>query len=136
MANRDADGSHHHQRRETALTELTIGVQTGPTGTVLSLTGEVDVSNVAKLRRATRQALAAKPHVLTLDLARLAFCDSTGISALIAGRQEADVRHVTYRVVNVHGPVASALTVTGVLAYLNTAVEPDTATPASEGRGA
>ena len=107
------------------MTELTIGVRADPSGTVLTLTGEVDFTNSARLRRAIRQALAATPHTLTVDLAGLGFCDSAGISALIAGRQEADVRRVGYQVTNPGGAVALTLDVSGVLGYLSAAAKPD-----------
>jgi anti-sigma B factor antagonist len=42
------------------------------------------------------------------------FCDSTGISALIRGRRQADAHGVAYRVINPRGQVAEVLELTAV----------------------
>lgn len=116
------------------LTKLTIGVRTEPAGTVLTVAGEVDLGTSPRLRHAITAALATDPKCLTLDLAGVTFCDSIGLSALIAGRKDADSRDVEYRVLNPRGMVASVLAVTGVLDYLNMAADMSSeAVPATGG---
>jgi anti-sigma B factor antagonist len=52
-------------------------------GTVIHLTGELDMSTVATLREAVHAQLASSPGRLTLDLTELAFCDSLGLGTLV-----------------------------------------------------
>lgn len=112
-------------RGRPRLTELIINVRTDPAGTVVTLTGEVNYTNAGQLRRAITTALASTPKALAVDLARITDLESSGISALVAGRREADARHVDYRVINPQGMVTTTLKITGLVEYLNVAVEPD-----------
>lgn len=116
------------------VTDLTVGTQADPTGTVIAVSGEMDLRNWSRLRQAISHALAGEPGILTVDLAGLTFCDSMGISALVTGRHQADACHVGYRVVNAHGIVAHALEITGVLDYLSgTQIHADTPTSRHDG---
>ena len=58
--------------------------------TVISLSGEVDISNVAAIGRELEVVLATAPAVVVLDLCALTFIDSSGIALLLrsAGRVE------------------------------------------------
>jgi anti-anti-sigma factor len=57
---------------------------------VLSPVGEVDVSSADVLRHAARDAVAATPRCLVVDLARLTFCGSTGLVVLMDTRRDAE----------------------------------------------
>ncbi|MFF2350945.1 STAS domain-containing protein [Kitasatospora sp. NPDC058115] len=52
-------------------------------GSVLALHGELDLDSVAVLRRALDRALAIPGTVVVIDCGDLAFCDSTGVGALL-----------------------------------------------------
>ncbi|MEU6476740.1 STAS domain-containing protein [Streptomyces sp. NPDC047017] len=56
---------------------------------VLHLAGELDHTHATTLRRQVEQLALRPGQRLVLDLARLEFCDSTGITALLAARQHA-----------------------------------------------
>ncbi|MER6366357.1 STAS domain-containing protein [Kitasatospora sp. NPDC001527] len=64
---------------------LTARARPGARGTVLVLNGELDLDSVAVLRRALDGALAVPGTVVVIDCGELAFCDSTGVSALLEG---------------------------------------------------
>jgi anti-anti-sigma factor len=68
---------------------LTITVRDAGTGPVLAITGDLDYDSAGDLRaRLTGLPLAAGDR-LVVDLTGLDFCDSTGITALIAARNHA-----------------------------------------------
>ena len=74
------------------MTDLDLITRTTPDGTVLAVVGDLDFDSTATLR-AMVEAIALSPgQTLTLDLAGLDFCDSTGITALIAARNHAQAQ--------------------------------------------
>jgi anti-sigma B factor antagonist len=97
---------------------LTIGTQGASVGVVVAPCGEMDMATSPQVRRAIDQALATTDGGVTVDLAGLTFCDSSGISALLHGRREADAKGVPYRVINATGWVAQVLDAAGVMKFL------------------
>ncbi|MFG2635412.1 STAS domain-containing protein [Streptomyces sp. NPDC048362] len=71
------------------MTPLNITHRDAATGPVLHVAGELDYDQAAALRRQAQLLDLAPGQRLTLDLAGLRFCDSTGITALLAARQHA-----------------------------------------------
>jgi anti-anti-sigma factor len=63
---------------------------------VLSPVGEVDVSSADLLRHAARDAVAATPRCLVVDLAGLTFCGSTGLVVLMDACRDADAAGVRF----------------------------------------
>jgi anti-anti-sigma factor len=55
---------------------------------VLSLTGELDLSNINRLRPELKMVTAMKPALLTIDLNGLSFMDSSGIALLVEAAQD------------------------------------------------
>ncbi len=85
----------------------------------LAVTGEIDLSTSELLVAAVRDAIAVGQIAeLVVDLGKVTFLDSTGISALVAGRNLAGERGVAYVVINPHDMVRRVLDVAGVLATL------------------
>ncbi|WP_329453851.1 STAS domain-containing protein [Streptomyces sp. NBC_01497] len=68
------------------MTPLTITSRNAVTGPVLEITGDLDHTTAPELRRAVDGLTLAAGQLLVLDLAALDFCDSSGISALLAAR--------------------------------------------------
>lgn len=68
------------------MSALTITCRDVATGPVLEITGALDHATAAQLRTAVDHLALAPGHLLVLDLARLEFCDSSGISMLVAAR--------------------------------------------------
>jgi stage II sporulation protein AA (anti-sigma F factor antagonist) len=67
-----------------------------PGALVLVPVGEVDVSTADLLRQAARDAVAAAPRCIVVDLARLTFCGSTGLVVLMDARRDAEVAGVRF----------------------------------------
>jgi anti-anti-sigma factor len=57
-------------------------------GLVMQLTGELDLSNVDKLRHHLDELVAAGPERLVIEIGGLTFMDSTGIALLVEMSQE------------------------------------------------
>lgn len=92
--------------------------------TVVAITGEIDVSHAATLRRALLAEIAPPTAALTVDLAGVTFLDSSGVSVLIAGRNAANDAGVAYAVTGATGRVAHVLTITGVMNRLTEGSNP------------
>ena len=60
-------------------------IRTNPVldATVVTVSGELDLSNVASLQANLRRVAAARLETLVLDLSRLEFIDSMGVSCLL-----------------------------------------------------
>ncbi|MGC5236663.1 STAS domain-containing protein [Streptomyces albogriseolus] len=65
---------------------LTIVSSHTPAGPLLEVAGDLDHSNAHDLRGAAVGAVLPAGSVLVMDLDELGFCDSSGITALIAVR--------------------------------------------------
>ncbi|MCZ9355355.1 STAS domain-containing protein [Streptomyces mutabilis] len=63
------------------------------TGPVLGIVGDLDYTTVGELRERLTTLTLRPGQRLVLDLAGLTFCDSSGITALIAARNHADALH-------------------------------------------
>jgi anti-sigma B factor antagonist len=69
--------------------ELSATAVPGRSAAVLAVQGEVDLQTAPELRReVARMVSGDAPHVI-VDLSGVAFLDSTGLGALIAGRNSA-----------------------------------------------
>jgi len=72
---------------------------------VMILAGELDLASAPTLERELREAEATRPARLVIDLAGLAFMDSTGLQALLRARERANaddhrlsLRHAVHQV--------------------------------------
>ncbi|GAA1563590.1 MULTISPECIES: STAS domain-containing protein [Streptomyces] len=71
------------------MTPLRITARVAATGPVLEVSGDLDHASAPELRERVT-ALALRPGLrLVLDLADMEFCDSSGLSALLAARSHA-----------------------------------------------
>ena len=71
------------------MTQLTIRTRTTPAGPVLELTGELDHASFSQVRELLPALTLHRGQQLVIDLAGVTFCDSSGITALIAARNHA-----------------------------------------------
>lgn len=81
--------------------------------TVLALIGECDLAARDELTTALLAAVASAP-VVVVDVAGLAFLDSTGIHGLVTAHHAARAAGGRLHVVNATGMVANVLDITGV----------------------
>ncbi|GII25812.1 STAS domain-containing protein [Planosporangium mesophilum] len=92
----------------------------------LAVAGELDISNLDRLRHAVDGVLA-EPGVtaLVLDLRPLQFIDSSGVQVLMRGRRTAAGRGIDFGILNAHGKVLRVLSVLGVHDVLSITEQPE-----------
>ncbi|MEJ2874112.1 MULTISPECIES: STAS domain-containing protein [unclassified Saccharothrix] len=71
------------------MTRLTITTADTPTGPVVQVAGDLDHGTADQLRKTVAALLLRPGQRLVLNLAALAFCDSSGLTALLAARNHA-----------------------------------------------
>ncbi|MEV5446043.1 STAS domain-containing protein [Streptomyces sp. NPDC052644] len=71
------------------MSRLTITTQDAATGPVLGVSGELDYASAPGLRDVVGRLALSPGQRLVLDLRAMEFCDSSGITALIAARAHA-----------------------------------------------
>ena len=69
-------------------TELVIATEDSDGIPVISVAGQLDISNAAALEQALARVAAARPRALIFDLSGLEFMDSAGVSVLVRARAE------------------------------------------------
>ncbi|MER5716536.1 STAS domain-containing protein [Streptomyces sp. NPDC002132] len=72
------------------MSPLKITTRDAATGPVLEISGELDYANAAGLRDLLPTLTLRAGQRLVVDLGGMEFCDSSGISALIAARNHAE----------------------------------------------
>lgn len=80
----------------------------------VGVVGEVDVSNASELREALDAVLAEAPAAVTVDLAEVAYIDSTGIGVLVGAATRAAEDGVSFSVANPQANVRRVLGLLGV----------------------
>lgn len=95
---------------------LSVEVLPAEDGVVLvRVGGELDVHTAPTFSAGLEPAFESGAAIIEIDAARLQFCDSSGIQVLVQARQRALDAGGSVRMINLQGPVAKVLTVTGLL---------------------
>jgi len=89
-------------------------------GLTVLLEGELDLSSGPGLYVELERLLALKPHALVLDLSRLRFIDSTGISVLNTTREHASASGVAFAIQAPSRAVERVLEVTAMWEHFDT----------------
>jgi len=112
--------------------ELTLRVGERGGRAVLSLAGEIDITNSGWLteRLAAEIDAVGAGHGVIVDLASVGFCDASGIRSLLATRNHCRERHTALLVTGVQGPVRRVLAITRADQALPLAPDPDQEPPA------
>lgn len=84
------------------------------TTTVVDVIGELDLATAPELRRAVTAACEGAARTLVLDLARLSFTDSTGISAISAATARAAEQGISVMLRNPSERLRQTLTILGL----------------------
>lgn len=104
--------------RQLPAGSLSIEVSADGDAKVISLCGELDLSNAKQLEQLLRKALTFETGPVVLDMKELTFIDSTGIALLVAAlRQDRDSRRLRF-VPSASPGVVRVLRLTGVAAKL------------------
>jgi anti-sigma B factor antagonist len=97
-----------------------VNVVTDSTGATVAVEGDLDLASAPLLMDRAARVLDPGGGELTIDLAGVAFCDSSGITALIKLRQRCDERGWRLRMINLQPPVQRIVVDFGGLGdYLN-----------------
>ena len=98
---------------------LSISVTAESGESVVSVAGEVDVSNADELRTALDGCLAGEADTLVVDLSQVPYIDSTGIGVLVGAAHRAAEKNVRLEVARPQRNVARVLGLLGVTGELN-----------------
>jgi anti-anti-sigma factor len=98
--------------------DVTVDVEHQDSAVVLHVAGELDMLTTAKLQESITLALAERPALLVLDLARVTFLASSAMAAIVAAHQKAG-EHGSLRVVATNRETARPLEVAGLDTYLS-----------------
>ncbi|MFC8238537.1 STAS domain-containing protein [Streptomyces sp. NPDC057284] len=96
------------------MSPLTITARGAATGPVLEITGDLDHRTAPELRRAVDRLTLVTGQLLILDLAGLEFCDSSGITALLAARNLATEQSADIALAAVPANTARILRIAGL----------------------
>ncbi len=94
--------------------ELTITTTPTPERYGIAVTGEVDISNAAKLRDAIDLALEQPTEAVQLDFTEVAYIDSTGIGVLVGAAHHAEEHGKGFSVVGAQPGVMRVAQLLGV----------------------
>ncbi|MFJ6820745.1 STAS domain-containing protein [Streptomyces niveus] len=93
---------------------LTLHTRTSPAGTVIELTGDLDHHTTPQVRSALPSLDLRPGQQLVIDLGGITFCDSTGISTLIAARNHALSANATIALAAVPDRMSHIIRVVGL----------------------
>ncbi|GAA1889466.1 STAS domain-containing protein [Streptomyces durmitorensis] len=96
------------------MTELAVHVRTTTAGPVVELAGELDHDSFSQLRELLPELHLQAGRQLVVDLAGVTFCDSSGISALIAARNHALAARAVLVLAAVPGHISRILGIVGL----------------------
>ena len=105
-------GSHDATEPE----RFAIAIRDEPMGTVVAVTGELDLLSAPQLRTALDALLRANARHIAIDLTATTFMDSAGVHALVDARDRAG-GHLA--VICAGGPVLQVIALLGLTAPLN-----------------
>ena len=89
----------------------------GPGRVTAAVTGDIDIRTAPHLEATLRDAIEDyRPHSLAIDIARVAFLDAAGMTALIRTYRDAD--HVDIRLTNARPIVVRVVAIAGLLEFL------------------
>ncbi|GLW08991.1 anti-sigma factor antagonist [Microtetraspora sp. NBRC 13810] len=94
--------------------ELTTVVHDTPAGPVLEVLGDLDFHTAPQFRDAVEKIVLRPGRQLVLDLTGLEFCDSSGVTALIAARNHAFAAEAVIALAAVPSNTARILRIVGL----------------------
>lgn len=96
------------------MSQLTVTTRTLHCGPLIEVAGELDHHTAPQIRDALPNLPLQEGHQLLLDLGGLEFCDSTGITVMIAVRNHALAAHATIALTAVPDRVRRILSIVGL----------------------
>lgn len=102
-----------------------VEIHNGSQAVVIGVSGELDLASSPALEQELERGAAAQAEVVIVDLRKLEFMDSTGLSVLVRAHQRATENGQRFGVVRGPQQVQRLLSLTGVADRLNLADSPD-----------
>jgi anti-sigma B factor antagonist len=104
---------------------LSVETHNGNQAVVIGVTGELDLASSPALEQELESGAASQAELVIVDLRKLEFMDSTGLSVLVRAHQRATENGQRFGVIKGPQQVQRLLTLTGVADRLNMADSPD-----------
>lgn len=102
------------------MTSFSAATSTTSTGPVLTVHGDLDATTAPTALEEIKGLTIASGQLLVVDLARVGFCDSSGISALIAARNVAGAAGASIALVSVPAQLTRVLDLIGLTSLFPT----------------
>lgn len=102
-----------------------VELRDGDQAVVVDVSGELDLASSPALEQELESAAVASAELVIIDLRRLEFMDSTGLSVLVRAHQRATETGQRFAVVKGPQQVQRLLTLTGVADRLTLADSPE-----------
>jgi anti-sigma B factor antagonist len=103
----------HGWRRQGGIMNVTLCVRPGDGGTIVAISGEVDVGTEAPLQQALLPIIRERGPRLMLDVSGVSFMDCAGLRALLATRRRAEMRGGCMRLIATSAAVRRITELTG-----------------------
>jgi anti-sigma B factor antagonist len=104
---------------------FSVEVRDGDRAVVIGVSGELDLASSPALERELERGAASRAEFVIVDLRRLEFMDSTGLSVLVRAHQRATESGQRFGVVRGPQQVQRLLTLTGVADRLTLGESPE-----------
>ena len=92
---------------------VTLCIRPGDGGTIMAISGEVDVCTEAQLQQSLLRIIRERPARLMLDVSGVSFMDCAGLRALLVARRRAEMRGVFLRLIATSAAVRRIIELTG-----------------------
>ncbi|MFG2991673.1 STAS domain-containing protein [Streptomyces sp. NPDC048257] len=96
------------------MTQLSMTTRTTASGPVIELAGDLDHHSAVQVRGLLPELAVEEGQQLVIDLGGLTFCDSSGITVLIAARNHALAAHATIALAAVPERVSRIFRIVGL----------------------
>ncbi|MFI7115972.1 STAS domain-containing protein [Amycolatopsis sp. NPDC049868] len=118
MTDYRAPASDPPQSTRRFVSPLDISITASATDTVVTVSGEIDLSVSDDLRKALDEELRFKPAALIADLSAVTFCDSSGFTAFVRIRANAEEAGVPFVLVTQERALLRPMSLLGLDAVL------------------
>lgn len=104
---------------------FSVDVRDGDHAVLIGVSGELDLASSPELERELERATASDLELLVIDLRKLEFMDSTGLSVLVRAHQKATQSGKRFAIVKGPQQVQRLLSLTGVAERLTVVDAPE-----------
>ena len=109
--------------RQGGIMGVTLCVRPGDGGTIVAISGEVDVCTEAPLQQALLRIIRERSARLMLDVSGISFMDCAGLRALLTTRRRAELRGGFMRLIATSAAIRRIIELTGAHEALATGAE-------------